>query len=733
MSNRPTDFATSLRPLLPQPSEGLREAPPHVLVNDLAPSRRKLRVVSPCQSCKLKKVRCDGLRPECNVCQLRGRKCVYPADISQVDGLVKRQQALQENVESFVTLYQYLQDRPSSEANALFKRIRDGLGIEDALKFVKAKENNAALAPPDPSSARIEWSQQIHDCNLLFESELLSTEISDVGVQALRDGVDRYFSYLGTMFPIYSKPEIDSIIDTFLATQSGSQESSSNHNSDRRVAYGELLAVCALGFQYDRETLPNGNGSICTPFYQRARLFLDHVVEKSPLRAMRICCCLGIYNVIAKSSLAISYTDWGILLGSSSGLRMEQKPPDLSETEFQGYLKTFRALITVRSWVTATLGNIPSPEIIRCIQETKDQMDNDAFDYTENAVTETIQHKMAQITVLKANVLQTVASFRVLSPVTLRQMHSDLELWLSSLPFCLRLETLMKSSVVTPEQRRVAFYMHLFYMSGLLLKTRALLAIHGQTISSLEDSQSTFTITEGIRAARSSARLLGLIFDEQAVVKNCWLTIYQCYITFLTLSYTAIKRFLVEGANDLQPQDTFLSAKCIEILALCATKDKIARSFHARVCRYQSLLRELLPESADTKSKGIDSYEESASDDSYLFVETNGHTELHQLMGELAEMLCYPLTLLKGGPGMIRYPTIVEASVNADINFAHHLASPFNMPEDELPEDLFPPSKSMHGGDGNGITEGDVSGSVPFGWDVSAWSRDPGVGEVTEA
>lgn len=297
---------------------------------------------------------------------------------------MRRQQALQDNVESFVTLYRYLQDKSADEANGLFEKIRDGFGIEAALEFVKDKENDSVVTYRDPPSARVEWSQQIHDCNLLFESELLSTETSEVAVQALRDGIHCYFSYLGTMFPIYTKSDVGSIMSTFLATQPGPPRGA-DHLSDRRVAYGELLAICALGFQYDRQTLPNGDASICTPFYQKARLFLDHVVEKAPLRAMRICCCLGIYNVIAKSSLAISYTgkslccgtvtfafsltiaDWGILLGSSSGLRLDKKSPSLSEAAFQGYVKAFRALITVRSWVTATLGHIPSAEVSRCI------------------------------------------------------------------------------------------------------------------------------------------------------------------------------------------------------------------------------------------------------------------------------------------------------------------------------------------------------------------------------
>lgn len=310
----PPNHTVNLRPLLPQPSHGPKKIPlSHI--TDLTPSRRKFRVPAACQPCKAKKVRCDGARPTCGVCESKGRACAYPVEFSRVDGLVRRQQALQENVESFVTLYRYLQDKPAEEANGLFEKIRDGFGIEAALEFVKDKENNSAMTYRDPPSARVEWSQQIHDCNLLFDSELLSTEISDVAVQALRDGVNCYFSCLGTMFPIYTKSEVDSIISTFLATQSSPR--GADHLADRKIAYGELLAICSLGFQYDRQKLPNGDASVCTPLYQKARLFLDHVVEKAPLRAMRMCCCLGIYNVIAKSSLAISYTGKSLVLRNS--------------------------------------------------------------------------------------------------------------------------------------------------------------------------------------------------------------------------------------------------------------------------------------------------------------------------------------------------------------------------------------------------------------------------------
>lgn len=228
----------------------------------------------------------------------KGRSCEYTLQGNRHEILIRRQEALQDNVESFAALYRYLQERPASEADGLYERIRHGFGIEAALGFVKSQGGDPASDPP---SARVRWSQQIYDCNLLFENELLSTETSDVAIQALRDGIGCFFLYMGNMFPIYTRTEANSILDTF-------QEAKPDQVASRKVAYGELLAICALGFQYDRQTLPNGNASVCTPFYQKARLFLDYVVEQAPLRAMRICCCLGIYNVIAKSSLAISYT-----------------------------------------------------------------------------------------------------------------------------------------------------------------------------------------------------------------------------------------------------------------------------------------------------------------------------------------------------------------------------------------------------------------------------------------
>ncbi|KAJ4113946.1 hypothetical protein NW768_011476 [Fusarium equiseti] len=256
-------------------------------------------------------------------------------------------------------------------------------------------------------------------------------------------------------------------------------------------------------------------------------------------------------------------------------------------------------------------------------------------------------------------------------------------------------------------------------MSALILEARAVLASQGETTTCSRDSEEASAVLQGVHAARSSARLLGLILDEKAVVKNCWLTIYQCYITWLTLNYAAVKSYLVGGASLFRQQDITLSEKCVEILKLCATKDRIAHAFHVRISELQSILKEHLPK---TTTDDIDSagFDDESFDRSYLFVQTQGTTELDQRMYELWVMLCYPLNLLRGGKETrIHYPTIIEASVNTDINFAQHLASSFSNAEDDGAIGGSVNADSPRGRDDvQKEIEGYISGSIPYRWEV---------------
>jgi hypothetical protein len=135
-----------------------------------------------------------------------------------------------------------------------------------------------------------------------------------------------------------------------------------------------------------------------------------------------------------------------------------------------------------------------------------------------------LQQNLAKITLLKASILRAAACFRTLPPAVLTQLCTDLESWRLNLPDFMRLEALVISSDISPDRRRLIFYMHLFYMSAIMLKARAVLARQGVVASYFMIPERRAAVSEGIYAARNSARLLGLIYDENAVVKNCWVT-----------------------------------------------------------------------------------------------------------------------------------------------------------------------------------------------------------------
>jgi hypothetical protein len=187
-----------------------------------------------------------------------------------------------------------------------------------------------------------------------------------------------------------------------------------------------------------------------------------------------------------------------------------------------------------------------------------------------------------------------------------------------------------------------------------------------------------------------------------------------------------VKNVVNKADIRLMKQDMFLAGRCIDILELCATKDRIARAFYDRLQLIQRILLKCLPILGDNTTEEDILDENYSFNDSYLVMRDAKDTELDLLLGDILQMLCYPFTLRTvNGKGKMPYPTISETFVNGDVNFAHHLASPFNMAEEVVPSNLFPPDDALqvlH--QYTKETEGFLSKSVPHGWDGSVWTGD---------
>lgn len=198
---------------------------------------------------------------------------------------------MQQNVDSFQALYSYLKNTESAEAYELLQRIREGHSLDYALKFVKSRAaidpSNSMLSSASASATQLDpsllLSRQIDDGN--FNDTLLSAAWSNLTIDAVRDGAECFFRYLGTMFPIFSREEVEEIIHTFKESAHPIRDVTTEEIRYKAIACGELLAVCAVGFQYDRQNLPNGNGTqnfvsiILTPTTNLAHIsFLGIVV-----------------------------------------------------------------------------------------------------------------------------------------------------------------------------------------------------------------------------------------------------------------------------------------------------------------------------------------------------------------------------------------------------------------------------------------------------------------------
>ena len=134
-----------------------------------------------------------------------------------------------------------------------------------------------------------------------------------------------------------------------------------------------------------------------------------------------------------------------------------------------------------------------------------------------------IQQEMAKITLIKANLLRTIDSFREISPWTLRTIRQDLTQWYQQLPTWMHLSNLTATQDISETLRRIVYFVHLFYLSAHMLATRA---VHG---SQLYSNQPCFSeemqdaLKDGLIAARTTARILHIQLREGTIFRRCWL------------------------------------------------------------------------------------------------------------------------------------------------------------------------------------------------------------------
>ncbi|RBA09644.1 hypothetical protein FPRO05_14343 [Fusarium proliferatum] len=124
-STRESSQGTNLRPLLPAPH-------PHPVVTRAeyrtAPLVRRGAPTSlACESCRQRKIKCNGARPTCSQCRAKHVDCVYRQ--TPEGNYRQRLEALQVSHPAAI-VYRAIQTRPEAEAHEIVRRIRAGTDAE---------------------------------------------------------------------------------------------------------------------------------------------------------------------------------------------------------------------------------------------------------------------------------------------------------------------------------------------------------------------------------------------------------------------------------------------------------------------------------------------------------------------------------------------------------------------------------------------------------------------------
>ncbi|KAL8351361.1 hypothetical protein RB601_000602 [Gaeumannomyces tritici] len=154
--------ANKLRPLLPNVSERVGKRAPSPLTQQL--KKKRTTVQAACQSCRKRKVKCDGLRPVCAPCTSLGAVCEYsvPEGLSQRDAERQRMNQVSKSHRDLLTILDLLRRGPDAEAAEILRQVKTAATLEDAVARIAdatlllpggSPEQSQGTASPESSTS----------------------------------------------------------------------------------------------------------------------------------------------------------------------------------------------------------------------------------------------------------------------------------------------------------------------------------------------------------------------------------------------------------------------------------------------------------------------------------------------------------------------------------------------------------------------------------------------------
>ncbi|KAF2395715.1 hypothetical protein EJ06DRAFT_260707 [Trichodelitschia bisporula] len=734
-------MSSPFRPLLPADNNGghATRSPRR----DPAALRKRTVINSACRACRKRKSRCDGKRPVCTTCQNKSSNCEYEIDpgVTRTSALKVKAQRLENELGTMLELYWYLQTKSESEARSLFDRIRAGADLPSVTNMLAGSRELPTLerdgddemvdplsrptasehvAEDEASHAKSSDSDETGTPRILMvpsESTLLDVFRIPEAVATLTSAIDTFYLGTGIMFYVMPKTEGYNLLSQFHTEFGGGDGTTLGRmfceplDQQSKVLLCELAGMAAVGLQYGRDPIPAlrfegtkaaGTLEFVDSFYMISKHFLEAVIQFDPVRAIRSCALLALFNVIAHSTMALAYADMGLTLADRFGLTQPQQPAAVSQEEWLDRKKILRTLVIIRCWLVATLGYVPA----------NNESKQDISPLGEGSgLEETIQQETAKLLILKSNLLRMLDSFRQLTPTLIMTVREDLNAWHTRMPEWMQLRALVADTVIPPEVRRVIFFVHLFYLSAVTLLSRLVHAVEKNKTQSYSSQATRMAVEEGLMASRTSARILSLLLVEQTVFNKCWLCIFQAYTSSITILYGTTQMILNAFPRKNWERDLILAKRCLEFLRYCREADSVARNFYDIANRHYESVTAAVPE---TQSTGVETpwiFEAISENSDYLFQSPAGDSGLHKTSRELLMLISHPFVgfripesqatptaMLSGSLARMVNQGESESSIEFKLAWSRQVGAPFNSPG------IFRMDESSSSGESSDIT-----------------------------
>ncbi|KAK1910317.1 hypothetical protein P3342_006592 [Pyrenophora teres f. teres] len=403
-----------------------------------------------------------------------------------------------------------------------------------------------------------------------------------------------------------------------------------------RTYAAELAGMAAIGVVHAQLADPAKAppAELADYFYAIAKHGLDSAILYNPLRAMKVCVLIGMYNVVVKATVALAYIELGLSLARNEKLDLKQCPPYWSASEYDDIRRTHRTLVHLQCWLSASLDYN---------SHSLGSMSPSPLDGLDVPPEDMIRRECIKVSIIKAALLHRLPTRAPVPEVVTLDFRTQLSRFHAQLPEWMTAAKLLGNtgSGLMTTFRPVIFYVHLFYLSAMMLLARRLIIAHIplDVLGKVDlPSEAQRAIEEGYHAAQMNASVMNIMLQEGKVVQVCWLCIYTAYTAGVMIAHKATQKAL-HGISIVD--DVELLNKCVDVLEYCAQKDALAVKFRNLLTAQMSILQQ-----HDLSGGG---FEDTSADDGlpvhiYLLNFPAGSSPLHNAARYLLRIIHRPFS-----------------------------------------------------------------------------------------